>query len=103
MPQAASPEVAAAVAEAHRREWAFVLAATVRVAGDIDTAEEAVQDAYASALSTWGPRGIPKNPGAWLTVTARRRALDMRRRAATERRALPKLLDPVEYLPDDPG
>jgi RNA polymerase sigma-70 factor (ECF subfamily) len=75
----------------------------VRVAGDIDTAEEAVQDAYASALSTWGPRGIPKNPGAWLTVTARRRALDMRRRAATERRALPKLLDPEEYLPDDPG
>ena len=103
MPQAASPEVAAAVAEAHRREWAFVLAATVRVTGDIDTAEEAVQDAYASALSTWGPRGIPKNPGAWLTVTARRRSLDMRRRAATERRALPKLLDPVEYLPDDPG
>jgi RNA polymerase sigma factor (sigma-70 family) len=103
MPQAAGSEVAAAVAEAHRREWAFVLAATVRVTGDIDAAEEAVQDAYASALSTWGPRGIPKNPGAWLTVTARRRALDMRRRAATERRALPMLLDPEEYLPDDPG
>jgi RNA polymerase sigma factor (sigma-70 family) len=103
MPQAASSEVAAAVAEAHRREWAFVLAATVRVAGDIDAAEEAVQDAYASALSTWGPRGIPKNPGAWLTVAARRRALDMRRRAATERRALPKLLDPEEYLPEEQG
>jgi RNA polymerase sigma factor (sigma-70 family) len=103
MPQAAGSEVAAAVAEAHRSEWAFVLAATVRVTGDIDTAEEAVQDAYASALSTWGPRGIPKNPGAWLTVAARRRALDMRRRAATEQRALPKLLDPEEYLPDEPG
>ncbi len=103
MPQAASSEVAAAVAEAHRREWAFVLAATVRVTGDIDAAEEAVQDAYASALSTWGPRGIPKNPGAWLTVAARRRALDMRRRAATEQRALPKLLDPEDYLLDDPG
>ena len=102
MPHAASSEVAAAVADAHRREWAFVLAATVRVAGDIDTAEEAVQDAYASALSTWGPRGIPKNPGAWLTVTARRRALDMHRRAATAQRALPKLLEPEEYLPDDP-
>ncbi|MDQ0679728.1 RNA polymerase sigma factor (sigma-70 family) [Arthrobacter pascens] len=103
MPQAASSEVAAAVAEAHRREWAFVLAATLRVTGDIDTAEEAVQDAYASALSTWGPRGIPKNPGAWLTVTARRRALDMHRRAATAQRALPKLLGPGEYLPDAPG
>ncbi|MEN8583100.1 DUF6596 domain-containing protein [Burkholderia sp. RS01] len=103
MAQAASTEVAAAVADAHRREWAFVLAATVRVSGDIDTAEEAVQDAYASALSTWGPRGIPKNPGAWLTVTARRRALDMHRRAATAQRALPKLFDPEEYTEDEPG
>lgn len=100
MPQAASSEVAAAVADAHRREWAFVLAATVRTAGDIDAAEEAVQDAYASALSTWGVNGIPRNPGAWLTVTARRRALDMRRRAATEQRALPKLLEPEEYGAD---
>lgn len=96
MQRAAGTEVAAAVADAHRREWAFVLAATVRVAGDIDTAEEAVQDAYASALSAWGSSGIPGNPAAWLTVTARRRALDMRRRAATAQRALPKLLDPEE-------
>jgi RNA polymerase sigma factor (sigma-70 family) len=103
MPPAASSEVAAAVADAHRREWAFVLAATVRVAGDIETAEEAVQDAYASALSTWGSRGIPDNTGAWLTVTARRRALDIRRRAATAQRALPKLLDPQAYAVDEPG
>ena len=41
------PEVASAVADAHRREWAFVLAATVRVTRDIDLAEECVQDAYA--------------------------------------------------------
>lgn len=93
MPPVASSEVATAVANAHRHEWAFVLAATVRVAGDIDTAEEAVQDAYASALATWGSRGIPANPAAWLTVTARRRAVDIRRRAATAQRALPKLLD----------
>lgn len=50
----ASSEVAAAVAKAHRRERAFVLAATIRVSGDIDSAEEAVQDACASALETWG-------------------------------------------------
>ena len=103
MPQAASSEVAAAVADAHRREWAFVLAATVRVAGDIDIAEEAVQDAYASALATWGERGIPAKPGAWLTVTARRRALDMHRRAATEQRALPKLFEPAASLSADPA
>jgi RNA polymerase sigma factor (sigma-70 family) len=98
MSPAARSEVAAAVADAHRREWAFVLAATVRVAGDLDSAEEAVQDAYASALATWGARGIPENPGAWLTTAARRRALDVRRRAATAQRALPKLLEPA---PDD--
>jgi RNA polymerase sigma factor (sigma-70 family) len=93
MTSAASPEVAEAVVRAHR-EWAFVLAATIRVAGDIDSAEEAVQDAYASALTTWGSRGIPSNPAAWLTVAARRRALDVRRREATARRALPKLVEP---------
>ena len=103
MTPAAGSEVAAAVAEAHRLEWAFVLAATVRVAGDIDAAEEAVQDAYASALATWATRGIPANPGAWLTVAARRRALDMLRRAATARRALPKLLDPGGNYFEDPG
>ncbi len=101
MPRAASAEVAAAVADAHRREWSLVLAATVRVAGDIDSAEEAVQDAYASALSTWGGNGIPRNPGAWLTVTARRRALDLRRREATAERALPKLLGPGERGVED--
>ena len=50
------PAVAAAVADAHRREWAFVLAATVRVTRDLDLAEECVQDAYARALDTWGAR-----------------------------------------------
>ncbi len=92
---AASAEVAAAVADAHRREWAFVLAATVRTASDLDAAEEAVQDAYASALATWDVRGIPRNAGAWLTTAARRRALDLRRRAAVANRALPQLL-PVD-------
>ncbi|MGN6742035.1 MAG: RNA polymerase sigma factor [Amnibacterium sp.] len=101
----AAPEVAAAVAAAHRREWAFVLAATARVAPDLGAAEEAVQDAYASALATWGERGIPANLGAWLTTAARRRALDARRRAAVAERALPRLLpEPEEepgVVPDD--
>jgi RNA polymerase sigma factor (sigma-70 family) len=100
--QTASPEVVAAVADAHRREWAFVLAATRRISGDLDSAEEAVQDAYASALETWGSRGIPDNVGAWLTTTARRRALDALRRAATAQRALPKLAEPVEIDARDP-
>jgi RNA polymerase sigma-70 factor, ECF subfamily len=90
----AEADVAGAVAEAHRREWAFVLAATARVAGDIDLAEECVQDAYVAALSAWARQGVPRSPGAWLTTTARRRALDAHRRDRTLRAKLPLLIEP---------
>jgi len=50
------------------------------VLGDFDLAEEAVQDAFATALETWPARGIPDNPGAWITTTARNRAIDRIRR-----------------------
>jgi RNA polymerase sigma-70 factor (ECF subfamily) len=82
------------VADAHRREWAFVLAATARVARDIDVAEECVQDAYVAALDAWSRQGVPRNPGAWLTTTARRRALDRLRRDRTLRAKLPLLIEP---------
>ncbi|HVT64858.1 MAG TPA: sigma-70 family RNA polymerase sigma factor [Mycobacteriales bacterium] len=85
--------VAAAVADAHRREWAFVLAATVRVTRDIDLAEECVQDAYAKALEAWANEGIPRRPGAWLTTVARRRATDLLRREVRFRTAMPLLVD----------
>jgi RNA polymerase sigma-70 factor (ECF subfamily) len=100
-PAAAAPTVAAAVAEAHRHQWAFVLAAAVRATRDLDLAEECVQDAYAQALSTWGTRGVPTNPGAWLTTVARRRAVDLLRRAERLRRTLPLLLD--ERVVPGPG
>src|SRR5919112_5488956 len=97
--------VAAAVADAHRREWARVLAVTVRVTRDLDLAEECVQDAYARALTAWR-EGVPSNPGAWLTTTARRRALDELRRSGTLRDKLPLLVEPVaapepSAFPDD--
>jgi RNA polymerase sigma factor (sigma-70 family) len=57
----------------------------------LDLAEECVQDAYAKALTAWPAAGVPASPGAWLTTTARRRALDLLRRDATARRALPLL------------
>jgi RNA polymerase sigma-70 factor (ECF subfamily) len=97
----ASAEVRGALAEAHRHQWAFVLAATVRLAGDLDVAEECVQDAFVAALTTWTQRGIPANPGAWLTATARRRALDTLRRDQTLRRKLPLLVgtDPATSEP----
>ncbi|MDD7927371.1 RNA polymerase sigma factor [Actinomycetospora chibensis] len=86
-----SADPAGAVADAHRREWASVLAATVRVTRDLDLAEECVQEAYAQALVAWGD-GVPARPGAWLTTAARRRALDLHRRSAVAARALPLLV-----------
>ena len=52
--------VRSAVADAYRREWAFVLAATARVAGDIDIAEECAADAFGAALDTWLRDGVPR-------------------------------------------
>ena len=86
--------VEAAVADAHRRDWGRVLAATARVARDLDLAEECVQEAYASALQAWVRAGIPGNPAAWLTTTARRRAIDALRRDTTLRSRLPLLVEP---------
>ena len=87
-------DVEAAVAGAHRREWASVLAATVRVTRDLDLAEECVQDAYAAALRAWPAAGVPGNPAAWLTTTARRRAIDAIRHDAALRARLPLLVVP---------
>jgi len=85
-----------AIAGTHRREWAHVLAATVRVARDLDLAEECVQDAYASALESWVRGGIPNNPAAWLATAARRRAIDAIRRDKALRSRLPLLVEPEE-------
>lgn len=89
-----TPEaVRRAVADAHRREWAAVLAATVRVTRDLDLAEECVQDAYAAALESW-TGGVPDRPGAWLTTAARHNALDAVRRARTQQAKLHLLVEP---------
>ena len=85
-------EVSEAVAHAHRRDWAAVLAATVRVTRDLDLAQECAQDAYAQALQTWPRTGIPDRPGAWLTTVAANRARDLLRREAVWRRAMPLLV-----------
>jgi len=89
-------EVQAAVADAHRRGWALVLAATVRVTRDLDLAEECVQEAYAAALVAWTRDGVPRNPTGWLTLTARRRAIDALRRERVLRTKLPLLVLPEE-------
>jgi RNA polymerase sigma-70 factor (ECF subfamily) len=94
-------EVERAIADAHRREWASVLAATVFTARDIDVAEECVQEAFAAAVEAWARDGIPSRPGAWLTTVAKRRAVDLIRREITLRTKFPLLVEPeVEDVED---
>ncbi|WP_328498185.1 RNA polymerase sigma factor [Streptomyces sp. NBC_00414] len=71
-----------AVAAAFREEWGQVVATLIRVTGDWDLAEECAQDAFAQALDRWRRDGVPRRPGAWLTTTARNRAMDVLRREA---------------------
>jgi len=71
----------AAAEAAFRQESGRALAGLIRVVGDFDLAEDAVQDAFVAALEHWPRDGIPDNPGAWITTTARRRAIDRLRRA----------------------
>jgi RNA polymerase sigma-70 factor, ECF subfamily len=84
-----------------RREYGRCVATLVRFFGDIDIAEEAVQDAFAVALDRWPETGLPPNPGAWITTTARNRAIDQLRREASrhDRHAQAALL----YGQDEPS
>ncbi len=66
-----------------RREAGRCTATLIRVLGDIDLAEDAVADAFAIAAEQWPKRGVPPNPGAWITTTARNRAIDRLRREST--------------------
>ncbi len=73
-------EVGDAITHAHHEEWARVVAALTRRFGDLDIAEEAAAEAFATATERWPTDGVPPNPGAWLTTTANRKAIDRLRR-----------------------
>ena len=75
-------DVDQALAKAHRDEWAQVVATLARRFGDLDIAEEMAAEAFATAVQRWPVDGVPPNPGAWLTTTAHRRAIDRVRREA---------------------
>src|SRR4051794_5657375 len=81
-PRATSPPdpVSAAVETAWRVEWPKLVATLTRLVGTIDLAEDLAQDALLAALEQWPRDGVPPSPGAWLTVTARHRAIDRIRR-----------------------
>jgi RNA polymerase sigma-70 factor (ECF subfamily) len=89
-----APDAHAAVERLFREESGRAVATLIRVLGDFDLAEEAVQDAFARAVEVWPDRGIPANPGAWITTTARNAAIDRIRRRR-------RLVDKTEELRRD--
>jgi RNA polymerase sigma-70 factor (ECF subfamily) len=87
------------VARVFRDEWGRIVATLIRTTGDWDLAEECAQDAFARALERWPRDGVPANPGAWLTTTARNRALDRLRRA---QRGAEKVREAAVLMTDEP-
>src|SRR5262249_45464438 len=76
-----------AIERVFREEYGRAVAVLVRVFGDIDVAEEAVQDAFTTALERWPATGPPPSPAGWIITTARNRAIDrLRREASRENR-----------------
>ena len=88
------------VEQAFREEWGHAVAILARVLGDLELAEDAVQDAFATALERWPRDGTPRNAGAWIVTTARNRAIDRIRRERVFRQKA-ELLARLEELPAD--
>ncbi len=91
--------VDAQITRAYHEEWARVVAALTRRFGDLDIAEEAAAEAFAVAVERWPADGVPPNPGAWLTTTAKRKAIDRIRR---ENKRDPKQKESQLVYEDDP-
>jgi RNA polymerase sigma-70 factor (ECF subfamily) len=103
----------AAVESVFREERGRILAGLIGMSGSFDRAEEAMQEAFASALTDWREKGIPNNPGAWITTVARRKIIDQARREKTRTEKAGEIaraeaaepeeaLDPAEAaFPDD--
>jgi RNA polymerase sigma-70 factor, ECF subfamily len=89
-------EVDAAIAAAHRSDWGRIVAGLIRWTGDWSLAEDAAQDAFAAAVARWPLDGIPDRPAAWLTTTARNRAVDRLRSAKSERSRLEEVSMKIE-------
>jgi RNA polymerase sigma-70 factor, ECF subfamily len=88
------------VATVFREEWGRAVSILISVLGDFDLAEDAVQDAFATAIERWPAGGMPTNPGAWIVTTARNRAIDRIRRDRTLERKT-ELLARLAELPEE--
>jgi RNA polymerase sigma-70 factor (ECF subfamily) len=88
------------VEQAFREEWGRAVAILTRALGDLELAEDVVQDAFATALERWPRDGTPRNPGGWIVTTARNRAIDRIRRDQVFQRKAEQLAR-VEALPEE--
>lgn len=109
------PDPGLTIEQVFREESGKIMATLIRVSGSFDWAEEALQDAFISALSSWPEKGMPANPAAWITTTARNRLVDFARRDHTRvdkenaliyeiesrRRGDSDIGDDATHLPDD--
>ena len=104
-PDPAGPPDATAIERAYRESSGRAVATLVRVFGDIDLAEEAVQEAFAVAAERWPATGVPPNPGGWIVTTARNKALDRLRRESSRygRETQAVLLTPEAEPPQEVG
>lgn len=83
-------DVAAAIEAVYRSDWGRIVATLIRMVGDFDLAEEAVQEAFTAAVDQWRASGVPESPRAWLIQTARNKAIDrIRRKVNFEEKVVP--------------
>jgi RNA polymerase sigma-70 factor (ECF subfamily) len=103
-----TPDARAAAESVFRQESGRIIATLIRISGSFDRAEEAMQEAFASALASWPEKGIPQNPAAWITSAAHRKLIDRSRRERTKlekhdslRYETPTLTLPADLTMDD--
>src|ERR1700682_1808485 len=97
-------DIRSATESVFREESGRIIATLIRISGSFDRAEEAMQEAFASALAAWPNTGIPQHPGAWITTTAHRKLIDQSRRDRTVWEKQDSLRYETEAfaLPEDP-
>src|SRR5260221_8578179 len=95
-------KVGGTIESVFRQESGRVIATLIRIAGSFDLAEEAMQEAFAAAVANWPIKGVPDNPGAWITSVAHRKLVDHGRRERTRREKKKPLLyeKPTTYQPE---
>src|SRR5438094_2247072 len=97
-------DLRATIESVFRQESGIIIAGLIRVSGSFDLAEEAMQEAFAAALTHWPTSGVPQNPAAWITTVARRKIVDFVRRDRVRQEKHDRLLKETETAtrPEDP-